>query len=888
MASQKLVHRLNIVISFCGPYSARRHRLERVDGLDGDAEGRGEGAGVLALKLRERAHLHDAGAEQQGHSHEEDDGNLPSDNVRNDNGGQKIDHDGEHGADNGTAEAAHGGRVGRDDGQQRRGRAAAGLVPVHVLLVQRAEREHTDSVEELLGNVAKAGPARRVGEQLDDGQHEEEATKEATRPEDVVGRVARIDVANGVAENETGSGKGESDENTSKNGNQEPEKVGPDELEHAVEDCASRLVGIQLILWGSSLFAFRCSLTVGVGHEIMHLDRFIVLGNGVALPHVGFNVAAVSACKRDAVVLLLRLDILKTNHAGIVSIESHELTVCALLENDTAAHDNNVIGILDGGQPVGNGNEGAVLGDGLDGHLDASLTCRVERRGGLVENQDFGVADQSTCKSNSLSLSAADKLAADTDISAVATLKFLNKRGSICEFGSLANHINKLSYIGTKLLRSRIHVRPFLELLSKLRQDGAFNNGLELLVMLPRRVQHTESNVFENGAAEQRGLLLHKTHEAAQALDVEIAEVVAVECDGSLGRIIQTRSQAGNGRFSTTREAYKGCVLAGGTLKRDVSQNRAVRPGDVRIGDGVKLDAAGSGRGKLLAIIGARVNEHRRFDILPHLAESGGSGTKHRDVRGNGTKDDAGINQQENDNGDVTDRGAVVLANGLDDLATSLPESKCIGRVGDEVEDASLQGGYKCLFDAVDAGKTHGGGKLGLETRSGVESLHNGNVRQRLLRNGRRRRNGIGHGHGELLRKVAADDGEEQKSRDEGYEHGGQLCILYETNSVGGDEEGRAGNADANLFRGARLDNLHIGIEARRQLAGLALVVKGGVLAQHGAKVGVADAGLETARKDGPAHEVGVDEDEAGDANVDELEDFGVYGALQLVGGGLE
>ena len=59
----------------------------------------------------------------------------------------------------------------------------------------------------------------------------------------------------------------------------------------------------------------------------------------------------------------------------------------ALFNDMALVHHQNDVGVLDGGEPVGDDKAGAALHQRLKGPLDADFGHRVDRRGRLVENQ---------------------------------------------------------------------------------------------------------------------------------------------------------------------------------------------------------------------------------------------------------------------------------------------------------------------------------------------------------------------------------------------------------------------------------------------------------------------------------------------------------------------
>ena len=74
--------------------------------------------------------------------------------------------------------------------------------------------------------------------------------------------------------------------------------------------------------------------------------------------------------------------------APVQAVLLHELGVRAVLGDPAVCHDEDLVGVLDGREAMGDGDDRLAarqLGDGL---LDEVLVLRVDARGGLVENDD--------------------------------------------------------------------------------------------------------------------------------------------------------------------------------------------------------------------------------------------------------------------------------------------------------------------------------------------------------------------------------------------------------------------------------------------------------------------------------------------------------------------
>lgn len=80
--------------------------------------------------------------------------------------------------------------------------------------------------------------------------------------------------------------------------------------------------------------------------------------------------------------------------ACVQSAHRHQLSVGALFGNAPTLHDDDPVGMLDGGQAVRNDQGGTSLHQALQGVLYQPFGFGVQRRGGFVQDQDGGVLVQ--------------------------------------------------------------------------------------------------------------------------------------------------------------------------------------------------------------------------------------------------------------------------------------------------------------------------------------------------------------------------------------------------------------------------------------------------------------------------------------------------------------
>ena len=76
---------------------------------------------------------------------------------------------------------------------------------------------------------------------------------------------------------------------------------------------------------------------------------------------------------------------------GIKSVLSDKLIVCAFFLYPPVVQNDYPIGILDGFEPVGNGNDGASLNQRINSLLHFHFIFRVKRSGRFIQQDDLRV-----------------------------------------------------------------------------------------------------------------------------------------------------------------------------------------------------------------------------------------------------------------------------------------------------------------------------------------------------------------------------------------------------------------------------------------------------------------------------------------------------------------
>ena len=96
--------------------------------------------------------------------------------------------------------------------------------------------------------------------------------------------------------------------------------------------------------------------------------------------------------------------------SGIRSAAGEQFVVRADLGDLAALDHHQPVGSAERAQPVGNGDRGPALDEVFQRQLDFALGFRIDRRGGLVEDQDSRVDQQRPGDADPLALAAGEEL----------------------------------------------------------------------------------------------------------------------------------------------------------------------------------------------------------------------------------------------------------------------------------------------------------------------------------------------------------------------------------------------------------------------------------------------------------------------------------------------
>mmetsp|Transcript_11563 Transcript_11563/g.29319 ORF Transcript_11563/g.29319 Transcript_11563/m.29319 type:complete len:331 (-) Transcript_11563:430-1422(-) len=178
----------------------------------------------------------------------------------------------------------------------------------------------------------------------------------------------------------------------------------------------------------------------------------------------------------------------------VVSVRfSDKLVVGALLEHAAAAEDNDLVGVAHGGQTVGDHEGGALLLEQqvIERLLHNALALVVQRRGGLVEDENGRVADDGAGNRHALLLAAGHGAA------------------------TLAHEgFKALGQLGDEVVRVR----------------GA-GGRLDFLARGLGAVHGTVRDVLGDGGGEEDGLLADEANVVAEPGELQVAHVLAIHGD---------------------------------------------------------------------------------------------------------------------------------------------------------------------------------------------------------------------------------------------------------------------------------------------------------------------------------------------------------------------
>ena len=202
------------------------------------------------------------------------------------------------------------------------------------------------------------------------------------------------------------------------------------------------------------------------------------------------------------------LFVLDVAEAAVDAAMGVELLMGATLFDDTVVEDEDAIGTANGGEAVGDGEDGAVLHQVVDRALHLLLGDGVEGAGGFVEDEDGRIAQDGAGDGDALALAAAEDEALFADHTFVP-------------FGVRHDEI--------------VGVRQFGGL------DDLFAGGVGGAV----------GDVGGDGVVEEDGFLSDGSDDGADVGDFVVPDVVAIDEDLAGGDIVEAGEEVGDGALAT-------------------------------------------------------------------------------------------------------------------------------------------------------------------------------------------------------------------------------------------------------------------------------------------------------------------------------------------------
>ena len=184
--------------------------------------------------------------------------------------------------------------------------------------------------------------------------------------------------------------------------------------------------------------------------------------------------------------------------------------------------------MLHGGEPVRDDEHRAMRHQTVDRLLHQPLGLGVERAGGLIENEDRGIAEQRPCNRDSLALATGEPRAALAQQRAIA-----------------------LGEAHDELVRV-----------------GRARRGTHLV---ERHILQAVGDIREHAVVEEHRFLRHDPHEPPQGRACEIRERHAVHEDLAARRLVEARQEIDERRLPSPRRTHDGDHLAALYFEIDIA-----------------------------------------------------------------------------------------------------------------------------------------------------------------------------------------------------------------------------------------------------------------------------------------------------------------------------
>ena len=211
----------------------------------------------------------------------------------------------------------------------------------------------------------------------------------------------------------------------------------------------------------------------------------------------------------------------------VLALLGDQLVVAAALDDAAVLKDDDDIGVLDRGEPVGDDEDRPPAHQRVHTLLDNGLGTGVDGGGGLIEDHDRGIGHSGPGDAQQLPLALAQ-------VGAVAV------EHRVVALGQAADEVVCAGQLG--------------------RCDAVFVGGLQVAV----------ADVFHNGAREEVGVLKHHAQGMPQVGLFDFVDVDAIVADFTVVNVVEAVDEVGDGGLAGTGGSYKGDLLTGLGVEGDV------------------------------------------------------------------------------------------------------------------------------------------------------------------------------------------------------------------------------------------------------------------------------------------------------------------------------
>src|SRR5690348_12158186 len=281
----------------------------------------------------------------------------------------------------------------------------------------------------------------------------------------------------------------------------------------------------------------------------------------------------------------LLLFVLELIQAEVDAALSQKLLVRALLAQAALMEHEDAVRVLNGAEAVSNHERGAPRQQSAQSFADLQFRFRVNARSGLIKNQEARIMGQSAREIDELALANRERRAAFVDAGGGAVRKRTNKFA----------------------------------------QTNLFESALDCCVFDVLRAQ---ANVGFNRTREQKRILQHDAELAPQVLQLEQANVLAIQKNLAALNVVEAGEQGNQRGLAGSRMAYNRESLPRLDAERDVAENPVLVCGFRNIvvaePDVPKLDFAA--RLHQRHCVRVRLNRHRLIQKFEDALRSGHGG----------------------------------------------------------------------------------------------------------------------------------------------------------------------------------------------------------------------------------------------------------------------